>query len=409
MRHFLAYGNSDQESFRDPSVRDTFDVLTIPGTIASYYPDATAAFALSCEKPYIVDPRTPLFQDRLDSPRASHFTLAEWGGPTLRSQLDSADEPRFPPSFYSPQVITELVSGMVSMQRSYATRRGSVTEKIDRYRRLLATALSREFEGVGLEAIPPKYILSPYFASRTLEDPWWHIQERIWKACLEDSGPAEISPVVAIGSPRLLLNALEAIPDGLNTTTFFWVPDFDERTADVRDLQHIWEAVTEASKVRTLVNLYGGFFSICLGRAGLDGFNNGLGYSESRAWPELSATGAAPARYYMRELHAFVPLAVAQQIVEVDSWFECPCQVCNGARTSNRVIPNLSYHDLKKHFALSREYELGYVDTTEIADIAAHLIDTDLRVSRLRDHLPSHLRVTSKHLQRWSEVLGLVL
>ena len=199
MRHFLAYGNSDQASFRDPAVRGSFDVLTIPGTIASYYPDATAAFVLSCEKPYIIDPRTPLFQDRLDSPRASHLTLADWGGPSLRSQLDSLDEPRFPPTFYSDQVIGEIVSGMIAMQRNYATRRGAVSTKIDRYRRLLATALSQEFEEVGLESNPPSYILAPYFASRTMDDQWWSVQERIWIACLNDSDPSKVSPVVAIG------------------------------------------------------------------------------------------------------------------------------------------------------------------------------------------------------------------
>jgi hypothetical protein len=58
---------------------------------------------------------------------------------------------------------------------------------------------------------------------------------------------------------------------------------------------------------RSLVNMYGGFFSICLRHAGLAGFGNGLTYSESREWPALASTGAAPPRYYVRQLHAFLP------------------------------------------------------------------------------------------------------
>jgi len=65
----MAYGNSDQVSFRDPEVRESFDFMTVPGTIASYYADATAAFVLSSELNYLIDPRTPLFQGALQSPR----------------------------------------------------------------------------------------------------------------------------------------------------------------------------------------------------------------------------------------------------------------------------------------------------------------------------------------------------
>lgn len=77
-----------------------------------------------------------------------------------------------------------------------------------------------------------------------------------------------------------------------------------------------------------LVNLYGGFFSICMYHAGLWGFNNGLGYSESRDWPQLEATGAAPARYYVPRLHAYLPVGTAQALIEVEPEFRCPCVVC---------------------------------------------------------------------------------
>jgi hypothetical protein len=406
MKHFLAYGNSDQESFRDPAVRDSFDVLTIPGTIASYYPDATAAFVLSCEKPYIIDPRTPLFQNRLESPRASHLTLAEWGGKKLRERLEMGVDPRFPTDFYTDAIIDELVNGMTSMQRSYADRRGDVSVKIDRYRRLLATATLRDFEEVGLESIPPQYLLAPYFAARNLDDSWWDVQNRIWLSCLNEDDAVKISPVVAIGTPSLLSEALSAIPAGLSKDVFFWVPDFDERIAELKELQFVMNAVRDASSRQNLVNLYGGFFSVCLGKIGLSGFSNGLGYSESRAWPELSATGAAPARYYLRDLHAFVSLAVAQQIVDADSSFACPCEVCEITRQSRRTIGSIGYHNLKKHFALSRKYEFEYVQTSDFGVISSDLESAFERITIVKDQLPQKLTIPSRHLHRWSDLFA---
>jgi hypothetical protein len=409
VKHFLAYGNSDQVSFRHPEVRGAFDFMLVPGTIAAYYADATAAFVLSSDLEYVIEPRTPLFQGRIPEPKASHFALAGHMGTTVKSHMGD-ESLRLPVEFsralFTEEVVQELVDAVVAFQRNYGGRAPEIESKLARYRRLLAEALrTPEAQEPQSGVRGPSYVLAPYFAVSSTDDPWWQINLQIWEACSSLETPSDISPVVAVGSAQTLAATVALFPVELSPTAFFWVAGLDERTAPERELTLLWEAVRSQPESRHLVNLYGGFFSICLGLAGLWGFNNGLGYSESRSWPELPSTGAAPPRYYLRELHMFVPPAVAQLIVDADSSLACPCAVCapGGGRTSSLV--SLSYHDLKRHFVLARRWELDLVESNGPGEIADRLEDFASRLETLRETLPTRVRIEVGFLRRWARVL----
>src|SRR4051812_2362695 len=109
MKHFLAYGNSDQASFVSPEVRDCLDYMSVPATIAAYYSEATAAFVRSSQLEYVIDPRTPLFQETLKGVRASHVSLSSRLGPTIQSRVKLGATVSFPASFYTQAVIQQLV------------------------------------------------------------------------------------------------------------------------------------------------------------------------------------------------------------------------------------------------------------------------------------------------------------
>lgn len=406
MLHCLAYGNSDQASFRDLEVRECFDILTVPSTIASYYADATAAFVLSSGLKYMIEPRTPLFQGVLREPRASHYTLASAMGNTVSAYVDKNRETReginFPVDFYSDSVCAEVVASMVNFQRKYGGRAKDVGTKLDRYRELLKKATgSSRIVGLNDETRGPTYVLCPYFAVQSFSDAWWNVMGRIWNAAQQLDNPAGILPVVAMSSVSALQRAIESVPDSLSSRVFFWIPGFDERSASSDRLYELRRAVSDLSPAHELMNLYGGYFSILLGKFGLDGFNNGLGYSESREWPTLDSTGAAPARYYVRRLHAYVSQATATAIVETDGAFACDCSVCEG----KRLPEDLSYHELKKHFALARAWEIEQSEKTVLGDLCSVLRDTAERCKRLRLNLPSNLRVPTGHLSRWADAL----
>jgi hypothetical protein len=409
MRHFLAYGNSDQASFRDPAVRDSMDFLTVPGTIAAYYPDATAAFVLSSALAYFVDLRTPLFQEHIPAPRASHYALASWLGPTIKASMGDPEAGlpvSFSPSLYSSAVIEELVASSLAAQREYGGRAPDIQKKLARYEQLLDEAMQESGESLPTvqsdlaTSRPPSFVGLPYFAVSSLSDPWWDISREVWRVA-EASDASDASALVAVASSFLLRDGLSEVPNGLNNTIFYWVTGLDERRATEPELLGVAEAVATRSQNNQLINLYGSFFSVCLDYVGLWGFSNGLGYSESRSWPELATTGAAPARYYLRELHAFVPPVVAQLFVDTDPSLACDCSTCAG-----RAIAPLSYSELKRHFALSRRWELELVRSTSPDELAASLEGIASRFqSVVSPVIPSRLGFDTTYLRTWARVL----
>jgi hypothetical protein len=406
MRHFLAYGNSDQASFRDDAVRHCFDFMTVPGTIASYYPDATAAFVLTAEIPYLVDPRTPLFQETIHSPRASHYSLAEWLDIDLSSEVflsAGRDIAVFGAGFYDDAQVARTVDRLLDLQFNYGGRSASIQAKLDRYRSLMKEALGQDVEQNGNEVRAPEFVVAPYFMSSDSASEWWDVNIRIWDRCVIHQRHEEISPVVAVTDVGFLREAMAGPPDGLSRNRFLWISDFDERRVPTTALQRYAEAIVAADEAHRWTNLYGGFFSMGLSTVGLWGFSNGLGYSESRAWPQLEATGGAPPRYYVPRLHTFMSVANAQLLYEIEPWFFDPVM---SARSGSNPIPTLSYHELKRDFAFARRWEVDRVSGAHPGDIATMLEIERQRYAAVEHYLPVGLRTDTGYLERWRSVLA---
>jgi hypothetical protein len=301
---------------------------------------------------------------------------------------------------------------LLTHQRQYGERAPGIETKYQRYARLAHQAQhgAAEFQERSPEGRPPSFILAPYFFFGSFNDPWWPINESILNACVGDPNAHEVSPVLAVLTTGLLGQALDRLPSGLASTTFFWINGFDERSAAEVELRTLAETVESHSSERRLVNLYGGFFSVCLAKVGLWGFNNGLGYSEARSWPDLPATGAAPARYYVPNLHSYLSAAVAQQLIDADPWFACDCPVCLDAGSRVPVVRlGQRYHDLKRHFALARHNEVMFVDQSSHQELVAQLREASQRVDRARQRLPGRVRIESGFLLRWARVIEEVM
>ena len=220
MKHFIAFGNSDQESFRSDAVREAIDYLTVPGTIAAYYPDGTAGFVLSSGLQYVIDPRTPLFQGVIEEPRASHYSLAERYGASLTTLMGSSVDRLpviFEPTDFTSAVVREMVTSFVRFQREYGSQATSPKARaaFEKYQAILAAAgrppISEEDE-----LRPPAFVLAPYFVATSANDPWATINAQIWAVCLEMAEPATISPVVAVERIRDLGAALATVPPTLS-------------------------------------------------------------------------------------------------------------------------------------------------------------------------------------------------
>ncbi len=402
MRHFLAYGNSDQASFRDPEAQETFDYMTVPGTIASYFEDATAAFVLSSELDYIIDPRTPLFQARIGEPRASHRSLARWMHENIAALVEEEGVVHFDAAVYSDAVISGMTEGLIDAQRSYGQRAGSIADKMGRYRRLLAEAQGTDPTPLA-HAKSPSFVLAPYFVATRGDDDWTARNTSIWDVCSFLSKPDEISAVVASMSVDVLPDLIDLVPESLSDILFFWISDFNEHEVSVSQLEAMCALVSEYGRERHLVNLYGGFYSIALSKFGLWGMNNGLGYSESRAWPQLPATGAAPPRYYVPNLHSYFTPSLAQLMMDTDEHYWCPCSVCEDRVAGGYIsVVDLPYHEVKKHLALCRRMELDLVAENDLDFVIGHLEEEfDRFEAVVAPELPTALQPDISYLHRW--------
>jgi hypothetical protein len=294
-----------------------------------------------------------------------------------------------------------MVRSVVAFQRTYGQRAADVRGRLDRYRSLLALATGKVTD-VPNDGPAPTFVLAPYFAARSLTDEWWRVNEKIWAACRKLPNPEAISPVLAIEFEGLnaLKEAFKRIPRDLGQTCFYWIAGFGERRATPTELRLVWDVVREMDAGIHLVNLYGGFFSVCMAYAGLWGFNNGLGYSEARSWPDLPTTGSPPPRYYVPALHLFQPQGVAQLLIQTEPALACTCQVCS----KGRAVVSLTNMQLKAHFALTRHAEILQVENESKDTVASALEESSKLLEAVKLKIPS-VEINGSFLNRWATVL----
>ncbi|MDE2769232.1 MAG: hypothetical protein OXI70_14195, partial [Chloroflexota bacterium] len=164
--HLLAYGHSNQSTFRTPTIQDAYDAVVVPGTIATYYQQATGGFVLALNRPYFIDPRTPLFQQNLigQEIRASFYTLSSAHGPTIENAVDEASggDIELWDTIIDSYDPAEVADSWLYYQRYYVQ---DSSDRLDHY----ATLVGRPLD------IPrqPSFLTNPYWMSETTNSIEW--------------------------------------------------------------------------------------------------------------------------------------------------------------------------------------------------------------------------------------------
>ena len=172
MRHSLSYTHADQALLRDQTIDHCWDGLVVPGTLATYYFGGTGGFVLTLQKPYFLDPRTPLLQTieiRRPAPKASHLKLAEIHDPVV---VEAWPESEILREHWEDGRWPEVVRRVLEFQTTYAT---SATAKVDKYNKLLELAGR---EALNAEPAAPVWLIPPYWAVGGVQDPWWALTRR---------------------------------------------------------------------------------------------------------------------------------------------------------------------------------------------------------------------------------------
>jgi hypothetical protein len=398
--HFLSYGASDQQTARD--LTGDYNGLLVPGTIASFQADGTKGFVLtlsatSAGPKYAVDPRFPLFQQALPTPKRVHRTLADvFGVPSLVQP-----ERELQPHSYTDELVKLITENWLRFNQGFTELE---LKKFDKYAaRLDEPIIPANRKG-------PTWILPPYFVAMAGDPRWSELSDRFWH-CAQDlsDSPSSLVRVVAVDRADLLGDALAACPE---TRVAVWVSDLDERKSDddsLEDLVTYGSAIQEASaRGQKTFALYGGFFAVLLGMFGLSGSSHGIGYGEFRAWEELPQSGPPPLRYYVPKAHRYVSLDLAIFLWSRDSnLIVCHCSECHG-----RSPAQLDYVGLMKHSVRCRAEEIRRW-ISKSPDSAVSLLSSDAEMFEdavASFNIPPNLRNSadqcSQSLRTWASAIS---
>jgi hypothetical protein len=398
--HYLAYGATDQETFRE--LRDRYTGVLVPATIAAFQRQGTGGFVLTLSattvaKPYLIDPRFPLFQQALVAPKKSHTALAE-----LLDDPGLIVKTRDPtPGAFTDNRIAAIARHWVEFNSGYGSKENAA---FDKYAKRLGEDVRPE------QAQGPEAILAPYFACDGPDDPWWPRSVLFFDHTRAAADATQCLRVVCArhaGALEALLDAVEP-PERL----VVWVSGLDEHNAAAHELAAYRRAVVHADELgHEPFALYGGFFSVLLGNDGLRGASHGVGFSEHRNWRELPESGAPPARYYLRRAHRYVSQDLAQALHNVSpDLTACPCPHCAG-----RPPVALNYHELMKHSVYCRAEEIDEWSAVSAPTAADVLSDEhDALTAQIRGAaLPPRIRTRANnsiaHLPTWVEALRATL
>ncbi len=337
--HYLSYGAADQTTVTE--LRGTYHGLLVPGTVAAFQREGTGGFVLAlsateAKTPYLIDPRSPLYQQATALKRA-HIAL--------KKILGLPEDYKPIAQSWDDTLVSTVAENWVNFNLNYKTQ---ASAKFDKYAKRLGDV---EHE----KASEPQLILAPYFAADSDSDPWWGVSLRLFdasRAKLSERNPDYACVrVVAAKSVHALTALLPTLRD--DKKVIVWVSDLNEPNTDAAQLRAYGEAIKAATASgNELFALYGGFFAVLLSGVGLRGASHGIGYGESRNWVELPQSGPPPARYYVPELHKYIRAELANVLWSARVT-HCMCKVCE-----ENPPMLLDYHDLMMHSVHCRAHEI---------------------------------------------------
>ena len=396
--HYLSYGASDQNTVTE--LRDVYEGILVPGTVAAFQKEGTGGFVLSlsaskAHKPYVIDPRSPLFQQIIDEPKKSHIALANILG------LPDGYSPS--PKSFNKELIKKIAANWVAFNTNYQSEAGG---KFKKYAERLGEE-DLDIDG----SSPPNIILPPYFVANSTNDEWWKLTTRIYGATCEvlekDGSKMKCVRVVATDQVDVLDSLCESLPE--NEELVIWVSGLNELKADVLDLAAYGNSIRNASnRGQNLFALYGGFFAVLLSTLGLRGVSHGIGYGESRRWIELPKSGPPPQRYYIKPLHRYVNQELAEQLWK-HKVFRCDCPICKG---TTPLL--LKYHDIMKHSVYCRDQEIKEWGGLSIQECHYRLhaelpkLSAQVTTSSLAEVYRQQVVRSMEHLPYWLKALALL-
>lgn len=370
---------TDGEVFK--RLRKCYDGFVIEASILEQFTKFTLSLLFSVEKPFFIDPTHKLVLRTLNEKEwaikvAEAFKISECveEGVILIDKLK--------------ENLNAFVKATIAYQRN----------------KIKMSSGGLELFGISGYGLEPEIIVAPYFLIDGIHSESFELNLEMLRKSIALKGDGKLYAVIAI-EEYLLSEAEELISkfeiEGIDGFCV-WVSDFREEGEDVKMLEKYVEFFKKLSKLKKpIMNLYGGAFSVLLGKLGLiDCVVQGIAYGEHRN-PYIAATGRYTKTYYIPKIHKVVPLYRAQELIETVPELKCGCEFCVEADILNTPENRIRTDLLKKHYVLSRWNE----KQMDFNELYANLKST----TQLLDDVFEEFWEQLRHLKNWEEVLDKIV
>lgn len=365
------------------ALRSYYDGIVLEAHIVEQYTNFAVSLVSTINKPFFIDPTVKLVLPNL----INTLVEKEWFlklveaynlSKCLQNETVMIDELR--------KNLDEFVKSVIEYQRS----------------RIAQSSGGLELFGISGTHSRPEIILQPYFIIDDIDSEIYELNLEILDKALAVKGNDKLYAVIAMDKHLLSPNKRRKLISDFAKADGFcvWVVDFRENDEDERSLKRYIEFFKELSETKKpIVNMYGGAFSIFLGKLGLlNRVVQGLGYGEHRS-PYITTTGSYPKRYYIPKIYRMVPISDAQELIREVPDLECKCEFCKEMNILNTSERYIKTDYLKMHYIVSKwnEKQMTINDILEnLGKVIAVLDEKDL-LDIYWDYL--------HHLKTWYTVL----
>jgi len=370
---------TDGEVFK--KLRNYYDGFVIEASILEQYTKFTFSLLSTVEKPFFIDPTHKLVLLTLNE--------KEWA-------IKVAE------AFKISECIEE---GEIIIDKLKENLDAFVKAAIEYQKNKIKMSSSGlELFGISGYGMEPEILVAPYLLIDGMHSESFELNLEMLRKSIALKGDGKLYAVIAL-EEYLLSEADDVISEfeieGVDGFCV-WVSDFREAEEDVKMLEKYVEFFKKLSKLRKpIINLYGGAFSVLLGKLGLiDCVVQGIAYGEHRN-PYISATGGYQKRYYIPKIHKIVPLYRAQELIDTVPELECGCEFCVEADIIMTPEREIRTDLLKKHYVLSRWKE----KQKDFKELYANLKST----IQLLDDVFEGFWDQVRHLKSWEEVLDKIV
>ncbi len=351
--HIVRFGIAGDQQFLLGNFLNTYDQLIINANIVAHMPAALTSFLLmkAKNKPYFVDPQTHAFQHDIDhiqsgktgEVRRSIKKLAEYFGKPVITCVEEK-RPLEPIDFRNDKITLDYCDNVLKFQEEAISKEATKSDAAKYYK------FAHDEHGLKLKKMfHPTLLVAPYFYLDLGDsfDGWLQVNLRCATMSKKISNKTGLPLAVQIVISRELLydkTRIKKIVDGYRKTNadifLIWIDSFAENEASQQDLLAYIDFLKQLNDIAPLVNLYGGFFSIILGKCNivnnLVGVAHSLEYGESRSVVPVGG-GLPTAKFYFPSLHSRLLFRDALRAVkavggdkDVKSFREnvCDCSMC---------------------------------------------------------------------------------